>query len=156
MEENVTNSVLTIDSKYFDEYLSCQSDIKNNLDVVIDNQNKLIEQQQSIIEQQQKLIDYFVPSDDELKEQEKIQLEKQKELEEQQALEEEKELSLYNDQVDYQNEIITLLEDIKSSSNSNVDVNSVSSSSSFIVLLIIVAMIFFGLLYKVLKTFTFI
>lgn len=141
------------DNQLLEEVISPTESESIDLSPIIDALNDLIVKQGEIIDNQKKIIDYFVPTDEELKKLEQDELKKVKELEEQekqlleQEEQEEKELQEYNQQV------LTLLSEINNNSALGNDVASVSSSSNYTLLFVIISCIFFGLMYKAVKVF---
>lgn len=141
------------DNELIEEVVSPTESQSVDLSPVIDSLSDLIIKQGEIIENQKEIIDYFVPTDEELKKLEQEEIKKAKEQEEQekellqQEEQEKKELEEYNQ------EVLTLLREIKDNSTLGNEVASVSSSSNYILLFVIISCIFFGLMYKALKVF---
>lgn len=131
-----------------------------DLSSIINSLNDLVIKQGEIIENQNKLIEYFVPTDEEIKLQEE-QMKKEEEeklLQEEQIKKEEEEIKLHEEQMkreldDYNNEVLTTLKHIKDNTYNSLDVGTVSSANSWILLFIIVTILIFGLLYKAVRAF---
>ena len=141
------------DNELIEDVVSPTESQSVDLSPVIDTLNDLIVKQGEIIENQKKIIDYFVPSEEELKKMEQENLKKAKEQEQQEKellqQEEQEKKELY----EYNQEVLTLLKEIKNNSTIGNEVASVSSSSNFTLLFVIISCVFFGLMYKALKVF---
>lgn len=141
------------DNELIEEVVSPTESQSVDLSPVIDSLSDLIIKQGEIIDNQKKIIDYFVPTEEELKKLEQEDQKKAKEQEQQekellqQEEQEKKELEEYNQ------EVLTLLREIKDNSTLGNEVASVSSSSNYTLLFVIISCIFFGLMYKAIKVF---
>ena len=141
------------DNELIEEVVSPTESQSVDLSPIIDSLSDLIIKQGEIIDNQKKIIDYFVPTDEELK---KLEQEDQKKAKEQEQ--QEKELLQQEEQEkkeldEYKQEVLTLLKEIKNNSTIGNEVASVSSSSNFTLLFVIISCVFFGLMYKALKVF---
>lgn len=143
MEDN--NNITTVDLEMINQ--------------IISNQQQIIEGQTKIIEGQDKIIDHFIPSNEELKEQEKqnkLKAEEEKKLqEEEQKILEEKELA----EEEYKEELINKigsmqehLESLSVSSSDNLEVSKLTTSSVYITLFTIVFTIIIYYIYRLIRT----
>ena len=141
-----------------------ESNVFNNCDVdlspIIEALKDLAIKQGEIIDNQNKVIKYFIPTEEEIKKQEKLKKEQEKkeleELEQQKALEleeqkeiekKEKELEIYNQ------ELLTVMKDIKSNTEIGNNFSGISSSTSFLILTLIAFFAFIFVLYKAIRAF---
>ena len=148
------------DNELIEEVVSPTESQSVDLSPVIDTlqdllirQGEILETQQSVIKNQEKIIDYFIPTEEEIKEQEKrnqealeqqnaIELENQKELEKK-----EQEMLAYNQ------ELLSIIKDIKGNTDIGNNVSSVSTSSNFLLLTLVAFLAFIFVLYKAIRVF---
>ena len=141
-----------------------ESNVLNNCDVdlspIIETLKDLAIKQGEIIENQNKVIKYFIPTEEEIKKQEKLKKEQEKkeleELEQQKALEleEQKEIEKKEQEMlAYNQELLSIIKDIKNNTDLGNNVSSVSTSSNFLLLTLVAFLAFIFVLYKAIRVF---
>ena len=129
------------------------SPIVNTLQDLLIKQGEILESQEKTIKNQEKIIHYFIPSDEELKEQEELEKKEQEQLEIEE-IELEKELEQKElEQEQYQQELIALLGKIEDNTLNNTSVSTVNSTTNYLLLFVIVGIFILYLLYRAIRYF---
>ena len=129
------------------------SPIVNTLQDLLIKQGEILESQEKTIKNQEKIIEYFIPSDEELKQQEELEKKEQEQLEIEE-IELEKELEQKElEQEQYQQELITLLGKIEDNTLNNTSVSTVNSTTNYLLLFVIVGIFILYLLYRAIRYF---
>ena len=129
------------------------SPIVNTLQDLLIKQGEILESQEKTIKNQEKIIQYFIPSEEELKEQEELERKEQEQLEIEE-IELEKELEQKElEQEQYQQELITLLGKIEDNTLNNTSVSTVNSTTNYLLLFVIVGIFILYLLYRAIRYF---
>ena len=129
------------------------SPIVNTLQDLLIKQGEILESQEKTIKNQEKIIEYFIPSEEELKKQEELENKEQEQLEIEE-IELEKELEQKElEQEQYQQELITLLGKIEDNTLNNTSVSTVNSTTNYLLLFVIVGIFILYLLYRAIRYF---
>ena len=129
------------------------SPIVNTLQDLLIKQGEILESQEKTIKNQEKIIEYFIPSDEELKQQEELEKKEQEQLEIEE-IELEKELEQKElEQEQYQQELITLLGKIEDNTLNNTSVSTVNSTTNYLLLFVILGIFILYLLYRAIRYF---
>lgn len=129
------------------------SPIVGTLQDLLIKQGEILESQEKTIKNQEKIIEYFIPSDEELKEQEQLEKKEQEQLEIEE-IELEKELEQKElEQEQYQQELITLLGKIEDNTLNNTSVSTVNSTTNYLLLFVILGIFILYVLYRAIRYF---
>ena len=129
------------------------SPIVNTLQDLLIKQGEILESQEKTIKNQEKIIEYFIPSDEEIKEQVELEKKEQEQLE-LEEIELEKELEQKElEQEQYQQELITLLGKIEDNTLNNTSVATVGSTTNYLLLFVILGIFILYVLYRAIRYF---
>lgn len=129
------------------------SPIIDTLQDLLIKQGEMLESQEKTIKNQEKIIEYFIPSEEELKELEELEIKEQEQLEIEE-IELEKELEQKElEQEQYQQELITLLGKIEDNTLNNTSVSTMNSTTNYLLLFVIVGIFILYLLYRAIRYF---